>query len=183
MKKIIVVDNNSSFYKKIWLYRIFKLLNFNFEVKFTSNYVDNNEELIKTINILNTKGRKNTYSLIYDYACDVLDKKFCNNLCGFKNNVCISNRNKHSELSSCCEGRDRILCVHFNKKKKKCNIKSISCKLFVCSYLRKKGIKNNVNEVVYLKYFLSIRQKLICYSSFFEDKDQVINKFLKFYKF
>ena len=183
IKKIqINKDNVSTFYRKIRFYRFLKLFGYSFELK-CDNAIEKKDELNNIVKILNTKGRRNTYSLVYDYSCDVLDNEFaCNNLCDFKNNTCISNRVKQSKTRSCCEERNKGICKHFNKKEKRCSIKSISCKLFVCPYLIKKGNKYGVNRVVYLKYFLSIRQKCICYVSFFEDKEQVINKFMKIYK-
>ncbi len=184
MKKVIILGNDTTiFYKKIRFYRFLKFLGYHFELKYKDDSVKKSEEINNIIKILNTKGRKNTYSLIYDYACDVLDQEFvCHNLCDFKNDRCASKRNKNSKHHSCCEGTKRGLCKHFDKKTKRCGIKSIACKLFVCPYLMKKGVKYRVNKVVYLKYFLSFRQKTICYASFFEDKDQVIKKFMNIFR-
>ena len=186
MKKIIVKNNTKSFYRKLYYYRFLSL----FKIKFileTDNISKEEEKTIKNIiNILNSKNRREKYSLIYDYACDYLDNEFQGkNLCGFKNNMCICNRKKSKEIrvSSCCESlKTRKICDHFDNKKKTCSIKSLGCKLFICPYLKKKGIKYPIKKIPYLKYFLSMRQKAICITSIFQDKDVTINKFIKPYK-
>ena len=49
-------------------------------------------------------------------------------------------------------------------------------------YLIKKGYYYRTGNVPYLKYFLSPRQKLIALTSHFKDKDENVNKIIKFYK-
>lgn len=46
----------------------------------------------------------------------------------------------------------------------------------------KKGYYYRTGDVPYLKYFLSPRQKLIALTSHFKDKDENVNKMIKFYK-
>ena len=191
MKKVITIKSNKlkRFYRKIYLYRILRLFKMKFILKIDKNVnlsKDDKEVLNNIINILNTKTRKEKYNLIYDYTCGYLDNEFINkNLCGFKNNMCACNRakDKSKQVSSCCEGsKTRKICEHFDNERKKCSIKSLGCKLFVCPYLRKKGIHYPIRKIPYLNYFLSLRQKAICITSIFQDKEITINKFLKPYK-
>ena len=196
MKKVILIkkDKINNFYKKIYFYRFLKLFKVNFLVKYNEKiYTEklNNipielEKPINCIKILNCNNKRDKLNLIYDYSCDYLDNEFVKkNLCEFRNNMCGCNRvkNKSLQVSSCCESlKSRTICKHFNKKEKHCNIRSISCKLFVCPYLKKKGINYSVNKIVYIKYFLSLRQKCICLTSHFQDKDEVVSKMMKIYK-
>ena len=102
-----------------------------------------------------------------------------------KNNMCRCNREKckDKQVSSCCESlKSRKICENFDNEKKECKIKSLGCKLFVCPYLIKKGYYYRTGNVPYLKYLLSPRQKLIALTSHFKDKDENVNKMIKFYK-
>ena len=190
----IVYKNKKSFYRKIRIYNFFS----KFKIKYVLIYNNKSyntfskkhpkelDEELKILDIINISKRKDKYSLIYDYACDYLDNEFSNNnFCQFKENMCISNRNKPKEyqVGSCCtRNYTKETCKYFNDNTKRCSIKCISCKLFTCPYLSKKGIKYRVNDIVYLKYFLSFRQKLICYTSYFMTKEEIISKWRKFYK-
>ena len=192
--KIDITSDLNIFYKKIRLLKFISHFKRNFIIKYKSKeykdsfkrHPDKIDEILKILDILNTKKRKERYNIIYDYACDYLDNEFINNnWCNFKNNMCISNRNKPKkyQVGSCCtRNYTKMDCEYFDNTIKRCSIKCISCKLFVCNYLSKKGIKYRVNSVIYLKYFLSLRQKLIASVSFFKPKDVIINKWLNFYK-
>lgn len=195
MGKIIFYnsDNINKFYKKIWMYNFYSILKKNIVINYCGKEYKSIKDcpkeiadILKCIEILNEREKRKRLELIYDYSCEYLDKEFINkNLCGFKNNMCACNRCKPKELqlSSCCESeKTRIICEHFDKKNKVCKIKSLGCKLFTCPFLHRQGIKYPMRKIPYLKYFLSIRQKLIAKSSTFQDKDVIVNKFLKFYK-
>ena len=194
MNKIVNVKEKKAFFRKMFLLKFLSLL----RIKIIINYKDKLysdskgkhpkeiEEIVKVLDILNTKKRKEKYSLIYDYACDYLDNEFnCHNWCDFKNNMCVCNRAKAKEyqISSCCtRWSTKETCKYFDDSKKRCGIRCLSCKIFVCFYLAKRKIKYRVNDVIYLKYFLSIRQKIIAGYSYFHTKEEIINKWLKFYK-
>lgn len=139
------------------------------------------------INIINTKKKKNKLNLIYDYTCDYLDTEFAEkNICNFQKDMCEYNRQRQKNLrvcSCCTKVRTKEVCKYFNKKEKRCSIKCISCKLFVCHYLRtKKNIRYPMNKIPYLHYFLSLRQKIICKFSYFMPKEEIMDSLLKFYK-
>ena len=139
------------------------------------------EDKIRSIHALNIKDSEKRYSYIYDVICDCLDEEFNkNNICNFIDNKCISVRcNSHcrESLNGCCYGTKRGLCKNYIDGK--CSIKSISCKLFTCRYLRKQGIKYPINSFPLLKYFFNIKQKLIIDQSIFKDKDYIIDLLIK----
>lgn len=199
MDKVVEINekNIEEFYKKIRKLKIYKYFNKQNEIvlKYKNKIYNNKsknipkelEIVMNLTNILNTTKRKERISLVYDYSCDYLDNEFLTKkLCGFHNNMCIRNRNrkdKTKQVTSCCERtKTRVVCDKFDDKNKVCTIKSLGCKLFVCPYLKKQGIKYTPNRVPYLKYFYSWRQKAIADSCIFLDKDEIMDKLIKFYK-
>lgn len=137
---------------------------------------------IQIIHALNIKDLEKRYSYIYDVVCNYLDNEFQGkDICNFKNSKCISVRNNGhcpNSKNGCCYGTNRGLCINF--KDGKCSIQSLSCKLFTCRYLKKKGIKFSVNDIDLLKYFFNLRQKYIIDTSIFKDKDEIIDLLLKY---
>ncbi len=137
---------------------------------------------IQTIHAINLKNIKEKYSYIYDTVCDYLDNEFVQkNICGFEDNICQSVKHEsHCKESKngCCYGRNRGLCLNF--KDNKCSIKSISCKLFTCRYLKKNKVKYKINDIFLLRYFFNNVQKFIIDTSIFKDKDEMINLLLKY---
>ena len=194
MEKIILINNVDTFYNKIWYMKLLSKLHVKIGINYKNRIYYNSSEkhsndlniVLRMLDIININKRKEKYNLIYDYACEYLDNEFINNnWCNFKNNMCECNRNKPKEYQtgSCCTRTlTRETCKYFDNSKKRCSIKCLGCKLFVCNYLRKKGIKYTSNNVPYLKYFLSLRQKLISNYTFFKTQEDIINKWLKFYK-
>lgn len=136
---------------------------------------------IYAIHALNIKNMKERYSYIYDIVCNFLDREFMTkDICNFVDGLCISVRNKsHCPDSKygCCYGTKRGLCKNF--KNGHCVIKSISCKLFTCRYLKKNNKCYHINDIPLLKYFFNTKQKFILSNSLFKDKDDVILLLLK----
>lgn len=194
--KAICLENNNKndFYKKIRQLKIIRKFGYKIKVNYEGkDYTEYNdsvpkeiEDIIKIISIINAETKKEKYSKIYDYACDYLDSEFREkNLCAFKNDMCCCNRAKpkSKQVGSCCvKTSTKEVCEHFDPDIKFCKIKSITCKLFVCPHLKEKNISYPVNKILYVKHFLSIRQKLIIKSHPFVDKDEMIDKLIKFYK-
>lgn len=168
----IFIKDDENFYKNIKKYK-------NKSVYLKSNTTD----LVKKQIIIasNEKDLEKRYSYIYDVVCTYLDNEFQNkNICCFENNRCISVRNNghcRVSLNGCCYGTKRGLCKNF--KDGHCTIKSISCKLFTCRYLKKQGVKYRVNDILLLKYFFNIKQKFILQDSIFKDKDEIIKLLLE----
>ena len=147
-----------------------------------STTLNNNEieDLKKIVTALNIKDIEKRYSYIYDEACYYLDNEFkTKNICDFQDNKCIAVRKKtcHDSDYGCCYGINRGVCK--NLENKKCKISSLSCKLFTCRYLRKKGIKYRVKDIPILDFFFNIREKYIIEYSIFKDKDEIIKELLK----
>ena len=139
------------------------------------------KDKIHSIHALNIKDIRSRYSYIYDVVCDYLDNEFItNNKCEFIDNKCISVRcNSHcpESVNGCCYGTNRGLCKNFVDGK--CTIRSLSCKLFTCRYLRKQGVKYPINSFPLLKYFFNFKQKIVLDQSIFKDKDYIIDLLIK----
>ena len=163
MEKVIIINDYDSFIKKIRYLKFLSKLRINLFVCYKSKVYASSKDkhpeemdmTLKLLDILNTHRRKDKYNLIYDYACNYLDNEFQkNNWCGFKNNMCECNRNKPIEYqtSSCCTRTyTKETCKYLDEEKKRCSIRCLACKLFVCNYLIKKGVKYTSNKVYCLK--------------------------------
>ena len=143
-----------------------------------------NKELtfkINAVHAANIKDKRKRYSYIYDVVCDYLDNEFIRkDKCNFCNNKCIAIRNGYyfsESIAGCCYGRKRGTCLKF--KNNTCSIKSISCKLFTCKYLKSKDIKYKINDIPLLKYFFDIVQKYIISIAMMKDKEETIDMLIK----
>lgn len=60
---------------------------------------------------------------------------------------------------------------------KKCKTQNISCRLFVCKYLRKfKNLNIDLHDFLLVQCFYSKKQKLIIQDNFFKSKEEIIEK-------
>lgn len=181
--------NNEEFYHKIKRY-INKDVKLHFLYKdldiVSDSFLDNSfdDELkfkIYIVHACNIKDIRMKYSYIYDIVCNYLDEAFeKNNWCDFKDNKCIAVRNKNhcsESLYGCCYGSKRGVCK--NLENKHCKIKSLSCKLFFCRYLKKEKKNIKINDIPLLKYFFNTKQKFVLEYSIFKDKDEIINLLIK----
>lgn len=135
------------------------------------------EELVEAFNIKDIRKR---YIYIYDTVCDYLDEKFQrDNICDFKNNKCIAVREGgyFENNCGCCYGPKRGKCKYLINNK--CTIKSISCKLFTCRYLKKNNTKFLIKDIPLLNIFFNYKQKYIISYSIFTDKEEMIKRLLK----
>ena len=62
----------------------------------------------------------------------------------------------------------------------KCSAKCLSCKLYTCDYLEKKGVKFNIDDIPYLYLFFNPIQKWIIKTSVYTTKEKIIKKLLKY---
>lgn len=159
---------------------------------YISNYNSNDKEekqLIQGINAIFYNDIKKMYNYIYDAVCEYLDNEFYDkNLCEFKNNKCIEKKNT-SSITGCCHHLEKKFLGPFrlnNKfvqceylKKGICTAKCISCKLFTCTSLRKKGIKFKINDFLLLDTFFGIYQKYIIKTTVFTPKEKIVEKLIK----
>lgn len=138
------------------------------------------QTLKEIITAFNEKDIEKRYRYIYDRVCSYLDRIFKEqNICDFQNNRCIAVRTRHycESEKGCCYGQKRGTCKYL--KNHTCSIKSLSCKLFTCKYLRKRKKKFLIREIPLLNLFFNYKQKYIISYSIFIDEDEMIKKLLK----
>ena len=156
------------------------------------NYDENDKkqhEFILAINAIFFKTRYERYNYIYDTVCDYLDSFFYGkNLCDFKDNKCGEKRNT-SSLTGCCHHyknkflgpllkNNFVLCEHLSEDYT-CGAKCISCKLFTCDYLEKKGIKFKIKDILLLDVFFNPIQKYFIKYMVFTPKDKILKRLMK----
>lgn len=160
---------------------------------FLDNYNENNDEQRDFINGLKAifcNDWYDMYNYIYDTVCNFLDEQFYKkNLCDFKENKCTEKRcTNSSSLTGCCNHyKHKFMSVLIPKnslvpceylKNKQCDAKCISCKLFTCDTLRKKGIIFKIKDILLLDTFFNPYQKYIIKTSTFTPKKKIIKKLL-----
>ena len=153
------------------------------------NYDENNKyekELILAINAIFFNNRYERYNYIYDTVCDYLDSYFYGkNLCDFKNNKCGEKRNTSSVTGCCHHFKNKwlgpfsklVLCEYL-KEDYTCGAKCISCKLFTCDYLEKKGIKFKIKDILLLDVFFNPLQKYFIKYMVFTPKEKIIKRLM-----
>lgn len=153
------------------------------------NYDKNNKEqndFILAINAILYNTKYERYNYIYDTVCDYLDSYFYGkNLCDFKNNKCGEKVNT-SSLTGCCHHFKNkllgpfsklVLCEYLNKDYT-CSAKCISCKLFTCDYLEKKGIKFRIKDLLLLDTFFNPLQKYFIKYMVYTPKNKIIDRLM-----
>ena len=153
------------------------------------NYDDTNKDyndFISSINAILYNTIYERYNYIYDTVCDYLDNYFYGkNLCDFKNNKCGEKRNTSSTTGCCHHFKTKwlgpfsklVVCEHL-KEDFTCNAKCISCKLFTCDYLEKKGIKFRIKDILLLSVFFNPLQKYFIKYMVFTPKDKIIKRLM-----
>lgn len=157
-----------------------------------SNYT---QEILDSLKLIEIDNLALKYTQIYDLVFKELDGIWEKEKpCKFCDNMCISsrhNRNIH-KYDGCCYSFDypkNPFSFSFTKNVKKCQYLSddkscatqnISCKLFVCQYLKKYTDFNlKINDFMLLDCFFSSKQKLILKYNFFHLKEEIINKLME----
>lgn len=153
------------------------------------NYDENNNahnDFILAINAIFYTTRYERYNYIYDTVCDYLDNFFYGkNLCDFKNNKCGEKRNTSSTTGCCHHVKIKllgplskmVLCEHL-KEDYTCGAKCISCKLFTCDYLEKRGIKFRIKDILLLDVFFNPLQKYFIKYMVFTPKEKIIRRLM-----
>ncbi len=181
MREIVIkiTDNDKNTLKKIKRYlRYDQKYSIKLEIESKSN--PNLSKIKEVVEAFNIKDIRERYSYIYDTVCTYLDNEFKKKkLCDFKNNQCIAVRNGFycNSNHGCCYGPKRGKCK--NLVNNKCKIKSISCKLFTCRYLKKNDIKFVIKDIPLLNLFFNYKQKYIISYSIFVDKKEILEKLIK----
>lgn len=142
-------------------------------------------DVVSAIGVLVCKNKKQKYEFLYDQICDYLDKKVVNkNVCGFKNDKCIAKRNTNCTMGCCHHFKNKYFGILYEKelhlceyqKDKSCTAKCITCKMYMCDYLVKRGYKFTCNNVLLIKYYFNFAQKVVIKSSFFTTKDKILKR-------
>ena len=142
-------------------------------------------DVVSAIGVLVCKNKKQKYEFLYDQICAYLDKKVVNkNVCGFKNDKCIAKRNTNCTMGCCHHFKNKYFGILYEKelhlceyqKDKSCTAKCITCKMYMCDYLVKRGYKFTCNNVLLIKYYFNFAQKVVIKSSFFTTKDKILKR-------
>ena len=163
----------------------------NKKVKFViSNFTNS---LIIALKALLIKEEKTRVAFLYDYLCDYIDKLWSeSNPCQFdENSTCIAQREKIAphEVHGCCYSFNytknpltfitKSEVCRFLEKGKGCTTQNLSCKIFVCKYLRENKIFNiDFDKMVIPKAFFTKNQLLILKYNHFHTRDELIEKVL-----
>lgn len=174
MKKKIGIDEKE---RRIVVY----IINFNEKSEFQ-------KEFISGINAIFYNTKYERYNYIYDTVCDYLDRYFYGkNLCDFQNNKCGEKRNTSSTTGCCHHFKHKtlgpfselVLCEYLNKENYTCDAKCLSCKLFTCDYLEKKGIKFKIKDLLLLDTFFNPLQKYFIKYMVFTPKEKILKRLMK----
>ena len=178
------------FLKKIYINKIGIIENSKKFLGYVVNYDKNNNihnDFLLAINAIFYITKYKRYNYIYDTVCDYLDGYFYGkNLCDFKDNKCGEKRTTSSVTGCCHHFKNKwlgplsklVLCEHL-KEDYTCAAKCISCKLFTCDYLQKKGIKFRIKDILLLDVFFNPLQKYFIKYMVFTPKEKIIKRLIK----
>ena len=160
-------------------------------VAYISNFNEANKEqqdFVSGIRAVFYNSRYERYNYIYDAVCDYLDGYFYGkNLCDFQNNKCGEKRNTSSVTGCCHQFKHKalgpfsklVLCEYLNKENYTCDAKCISCKLFTCDYLKKKGINFKIKDILLLDTFFNPVQKYYIKTMVYTPKEKILKRLVK----
>ena len=159
--------------------------NISYIIKYTENDIPKYNFVLKefttALKIISFKKPNLQFDYIYNYISDYMDNEFEKyNLCNFKNNQCIAQRDisdrhkfPYEDYDGCCFNVSTKKKCDYLDSCKKCKIKSISCKLLICTYLRERGVNYSIYDNLLTKVFFSLKQKLDCIWKFYIGKDEL----------
>lgn len=161
--------------------------------------IDNyNDEILDALKALLISNRKEQVTYLYDKVYKKLAYYwYVKSPCNFKDDLCCKERERKELLKlkypvkdGCCYGY-RISKNPFNKEKhlfpcpylgedKHCSVDNISCKFFVCEYLKKKdAIEIDIKKFLLVQVFFNKKEQLIMQFNYFHTKDEIINKLME----
>ena len=132
------------------------------------------------------KKKKERYNYIYDTVCDFLDSGFYGeNLCDFKENKCGEKRNSNLTCGCCRHYKIKLIgpitpwvvCEHL-KEDHTCGAKCLSCKLYTCDYLKRKGIRYRIKDILLLDVFFNPIQKYFIKYMVYTPKEKIIKRLM-----
>lgn len=155
-----------------------------------SNY---NQDILVALKAIAISDTKSKYEYLYDSIFESLDVVWnVNNPCKFCDNICIATRHnkRRQRENGCCYSftysknplkfiENEHLCRYLSDTKK-CTTQNISCKLFVCKYLKKAKLFNiDIKDFLLIQSFFSAKQQLILKYNYFKSKEEILNKLLE----
>ncbi len=158
------------------------------------NYNETKKEqndFLNAVNAIFYNNRYEMYNYIYDNVCDYLDGFFYGkNYCDFKNNKCGEKINTSSNIGCCRHYKNKLLgpllpnnftpCEYL-KEDHTCSAKCLGCKLFTCDYLRKKGIRFKMKDILLLDVFFNPLQKYYIKVKVFTPKEKILKRLMILY--
>lgn len=157
-------------------------------IGYLMNYEINNKyhnDFISAVNAIMYDTKYKRYNYIYDTVCDYLDSCFQGkNLCDFKENKCAEKINTTSTTGCCRHYKkgpfSKLVVCEYLTKNYTCSAKCISCKLFTCDYLKKKGIEFRIKDILLLDVFFNPIQKYFIKYKVFTPKEKILKKIMLF---
>ena len=143
-------------------------------------------DFIEAICAILFKKKKERYNYIYDTVCDFLDSGFYGeNLCDFKENKCGEKRNSNLTCGCCRHYKIKLIgpitpwvvCEHL-KEDHTCGAKCLSCKLYTCDYLKRKGIRYRIKDILLLDVFFNPIQKYFIKYMVYTPKEKIIKRLM-----
>lgn len=145
-----------------------------FYVEDLSNKKNNNELLLcAMLDLKFNVSPVKRISAAIGYASDFIDKENeINNMCDFKDNLCVCHRdNKKKGISGCCPS----FCKY--TKAGVCNQKCLACKIFMCDYLiNTKGYYFTAHTIPVLTKHLTFIERFFCFGLLFKTHKQTTNR-------
>ena len=143
----------------------------------------------RSVSVMNINLKEAKYNYLYDEICEYLDSRVVmENVCGFKDDKCLAKKDTDVTMGCCHHFKNKrfgmlyekspVLCEY--QKDKRCTAKCITCKMYMCDKLKKQGYSFTVNNVLLIKRYFNIFQKIVIISSFFETKGKIMKKILFF---
>ena len=160
------------------------------KIGYLINYDKENQqenEFINAINAILYETRYERYNYIYDTVCEYLDNFFYKeNLCDFKNNKCGEKRNTSSTWGCCRHYKIKwlgpltkwVICEHLQEDHS-CDAKCISCKLYTCDYLKSKGIRFRIKDILLLNVFFNPLQKFFIKYMVYTPKEKIVKRLMR----
>lgn len=146
------------------------------------NYVKFIECSVELFNIVKKSER---IEKIYDRTCEYLDDVVIkNNICEFKDDRCLVKRNTNCLIGCCQHFKHWKIGMLFETKlyvceyqrNKSCATKCLSCKMFMCDEVQKKGYRFTVNNVLTIKRYFNVIQKIISITTFYTSREKFLKK-------
>lgn len=164
MKKEIKINTQKDlerFYLLLPSYKSFVFKPFRFELK------EDKYNVSDIIYCLNIKNRKKRILYIYDKSYQLVDEYYKGkNLCKFKNNKCMIQKEASKRENGCCG-----TCLY--QSTSGCKTQNIACKLHYCLAVSKK-CKIMKYEDIKLLRCLTLRQRMLLKHSYFLNKDDIL---------